>query len=466
MRGAIVLLVVWGALAFGAVYPWAHIPLAGGSVVVGAAALWMASPALRWSVVRMPLVGALGACMAAVLLQVVPLPAALTDTLSPARDALLRTIDLRIATGASGSAYPPLTIDTAATWHGLLLLASFAILLAGLIAYFSRRGILQLAMPIVMFGLLMALIGIVQKAVLGEDAATGMRIYGLWAPKVRLTTPFGPFVNRNHYAGWMLLALPFTLGYLLALADRGFRRVRPDWRSRLLWLSSAEGGRLQIVAFAAMLMGAALVMTRSRSGVACFVLAAGAASVVAIFGERSWKARAALVAVLAAIVAASFAWSDVNARRFSPRVDDSIRLRRAIWAVAAQITRDFPVTGTGLNTFGIATLAYQTRFTDMHFGEAHNEYLQIAAEGGLLLAVPAFAALAFAVSELRRRFVESDADRTTRWLRFGAATALGAIALQSTVDFSLQMPGNALLFVVLLAAALHRAPTRERPPSA
>jgi O-antigen ligase len=187
---------------------------------------------------------------------------------------------------------------------------------------------------------------------------------------------------------------------------------------------------------------------------------------VAIFGQRSWRSRVALVAVLAAIVAASFAWSDVNARRFSPRVDDSIRLRREIWAVAGRITRDFPVTGTGLNTFGIATLAYQTRFTDMHFGEAHNEYLQIVAEGGLLLAVPVFVALAFAVSELRRRFVESDADRTTRWLRFGAATALGAIALQSTVDFSLQMPGNALLFVVLLAAALHRAPTRDRPQPA
>jgi O-antigen ligase len=144
-------------------------------------------------------------------------------------------------------------------------------------------------------------------------------------------------------------------------------------------------------------------------------------------------------------------------------VDDSIRLRREIWAVGGRIVRDFPVTGTGLNTFGIATLAYQTRFTDMHFGEAHNEYLQVAAEGGLLLGVPALAALVFGLGQVRRRFVENEDDRTTRWLRFGAATSLGAIALQSTVDFSLQMPGNALLFVVLLAATLHRAPRRERP---
>jgi hypothetical protein len=235
----------------------------------------------------MPLLWALGAFLAGSLMQLVPIPGSLRAAVSPARDVLLRTIDLGVAIRAKAAFLQPLTIDPSATWHGVLLLGAFLILLAGLTAYFDRHGIWALAMPIAVFGLLMALIGIVQKALLGEDAATGMRIYGFWAPQSSLTTPFGPFVNRNHYAGWMLLALPFTLGYLLALADHGFRRVRPDWRSRLLWLSSAEGGRLQIVAFAAMLMGAALVMTRSRSGVACFVLAAGAAALVAIYSQRS-----------------------------------------------------------------------------------------------------------------------------------------------------------------------------------
>jgi hypothetical protein len=47
------------------------------------------------------------------------------------------------------------------------------------------------------------------------------------------------------------------------------------------------------------------------------------------------------------------------------------------------------------------------------------------------------------------------------WIRFGAAAGLAAIALQSTVEFSLQMPGNATLFVVLCALALH-----QRTPAA
>jgi O-antigen ligase len=99
----------------------------------------------------------------------------------------------------------------------------------------------------------------------------------------------------------------------------------------------------------------------------------------------------------------------------------------------------------------------------MHFREAHNDYLQLAAEGGVLLGIPALAAVVLLVRAIRKRFRDDSDDRMTYWLRFGATTGLVAIALQSAVDFSLQMPGNAVLFVVLCAAALHRAPYVKVP---
>ena len=108
---------------------------------------------------------------------------------------------------------------------------------------------------------MIALIGIIQKAVLGDQAWDGMKIYGFWEPRFKLTTPFGPFVNKNHFAGWMLMALPTALGYLLAQAEIGMRNVRPGWRHRFLWLSSPEGGRLQIAAFAVVVMAVSLMMT-------------------------------------------------------------------------------------------------------------------------------------------------------------------------------------------------------------
>jgi len=71
-------------------------------------------------------------------------------------------------------------------------------------------------------------------------------------------------------------------------------------------------------------------------------------------------------------------------------------------------------------------------------------------------------ALALVVLAIRRRFAAGDDDVVTYWIRVGATTGLVAIAAQAFVEFSLQMPGNAALCVVLLAIALHEAPSVGR----
>ena len=65
------------------------------------------------------------------------------------------------------------------------------------------------------------------------------------------------------------------------------------------------------------------------------------------------------------------------------------RGRTAIWADARRLIRDFPVTGTGAGTFGTAIAVYQTAEPGYSIGNAHNHYLQMAAEGGLLVGAPA-----------------------------------------------------------------------------
>jgi O-antigen ligase len=454
-------LVAWGSLAFGAVYPWAYTPLAAGAVVVGLAALWHARGVPPAVIGHRPLLVALALVAAGAALQLLPLPAGALEAVSPARSPLLAATDLRYAASlAAGGGAParPISIDPTATWRGLWLLLSLLVLLAGLTAYFSREGITAVTPGLLLLGLVVAVIGIVQKAVLGDHAWAGMRIYGFWEPQYKLTTPFGPYVNKNHFAGWMLMILPLGLCYALAQLDRALRHTRRGLRNRLLWLSSPEGGRLQLAAAGVVIMAASLLMTRSRSGIAAFLLAVVVTAAVALRRYQSRPARAMVAAVLLALVAAPLLWADVDlGSRFVPARDESLRLRREVWSDTLRIVRDFPLAGTGLNTFGAATLGYQTVRTNLHFREAHNEYLQVAAEGGMLLGVPAAAALVLLVGTVRRRFRER-ADERTRWLRLGAATGLLAIGLQSLVEFSLQMPGNAVLVVVLCAAALHRTP--------
>ena len=79
----------------------------------------------------------------------------------------------------------------------------------------------------------------------------------------------------------------------------------------------------------------------------------------------------------------------------------------------------------------------------------------------MLLGLPAIVCIGTFVALVRRRFVE-ETSTSAYWLRVGAVTALMAIALQETVDFSLQMPGNAALFAVICGMALHRAPVTTR----
>jgi O-Antigen ligase len=468
-----ILLMACGVLAFGSPYPWAYTPLAIGAALLGAAAFLASRPTRLLSDQRRVLL-ALGLLAFAAGLQFVPLPPGVVDALSPANAVVLRQIDLVFASLSAGLAagdtmalpWRPLSIAPQATLRSLLLLLSFGLLLAGLLRHCNRFGVRRLAWWFVVFGTLVALIGIVQKSLLGDSVWGGMKIYGLWTPRARMSTPFGPFVNRNHFAGWMLMALPVALGYVLAAAEIGLRNVRPGWRHRLLWLSSPEGGRLQIAIFAVVLMSVSLLMTQSRSGVACFGMAMAIATIAAARHQRSVRGRLGVVVAIGILAAAPVLWakSDVLGR-FSVGDDHSLALRRTIWGDTRRVISDFPGAGVGLNAFAAAMEAYQTGFTDQSVHEAHNDYLQLAAEGGMLLGVPFVLTVGVFVVAIRRRFASQQDDPTTAWMRFGAATGLAAIALQSLVEFSLQMPGNAVTFVVLAAIALHR-PLSGRASSA
>jgi O-antigen ligase len=150
----------------------------------------------------------------------------------------------------------------------------------------------------------------------------------------------------------------------------------------------------------------------------------------------------------------------VISNRFAASGWNEFNDRRGAWADAMSIATMFPFTGSGLNTYGVATLFYQQHDLALYYREAHNDYLQLAAEGGVLLAAPAVLCLVTFVIMVWKRF-NAETSRSGYWLRVGAVTGLSAIALQETVDFSLQMPGNAALFAVLCGIAVHRAPERS-----
>src|SRR5262249_34365325 len=138
------------------------------------------------------------------------------------------------------------------------LLAGLIVFLAGLLLAFSRVSVVRAAKGLVVVGFVLALVGMVQKATLGDQAWDGMKIYGFWQPRNLLVTPFGPYVNKNHYAGWMLMAIPVAIGLVVGLFERHRPALAPGFRNRVLWFSTPDGGRVVMIAFAVTVMIAAL----------------------------------------------------------------------------------------------------------------------------------------------------------------------------------------------------------------
>jgi O-antigen ligase len=166
---------------------------------------------------------------------------------------------------------------------------------------------------------------------------------------------------------------------------------------------------------------------------------------------------------LGVLVVGALGWMGMEAvvERFQLAGTD-LQDRVAAWRDTLTIIRDFPIAGTGFGAYGAAMLIYQTANRTSIFIHAHNDYLQVLAEGGALVAIPALIAAGVIARGIFRRLHRREDDVLTAWIRLGAIAGLAGIAAQSLLEFSLQMPGNSAVCVVLLAIALHR-PRRAHP---
>lgn len=450
-RWALMLTIAWGVLAFGAVYPWAYGPLAASAAVLGG---WASVTTRAWQDPRARRLGlALVVLLAAIAAQIVRLPYGILGRISPGLDRFFREYEL----GYHPASLHALSLSPDATAVALAIAAALSLLLVGLMRVIRRLPLEWLVGQLMGLGVALALFGIVQKALFDDPHAPVL--YGFWRPRDG-GNPFGPFVNRNHFAGWMLLVMPMVAMYAWAVLQQAEPPLMKGWSGRLRWLGSVGGNRVLLIVFSAVVMGMALVLTGSRSGVASL----GAATLVMLWfilrqlPDR--RRRMAAAVYVGALVLAAIGWagSGMVADRFA-RVPGDLEGRFAAWRDTAQMIRDFPIAGTGLGAYGQAMLVYQTADRQAMYAQAHNDYLQLAAEGGLLVGIPALLVLGIVVAGIRRRLQSPDDDVVTFWVRRGAVAGLVGIATQSFVEFSLQMPGNAALFVVVAAVALHRPRT-------
>jgi O-antigen ligase len=157
------------------------------------------------------------------------------------------------------------------------------------------------------------------------------------------------------------------------------------------------------------------------------------------------------------VVLAWIALQYANVAALAYRLSDTLQAdmggRLVIWRESWPIARDFIRTGVGIGAFERAMLVYQQSSRLLFFNHAHNEYLQVLAEGGLLVTVPVGCAVVVGVRAAWHRL---SSDKTPIfWVRAGALGGMVAVAVQNVWDTGLRMPANAALFAIVAAMALH-----------
>lgn len=312
--------------------------------------------------------------------------------------------------------------------------------LAALAVFSTQERLKKVRFAIVLFGGLLAFGSILQRLAAIEP------IFGI--RETPQAIPFGPFVNQHHFAAFMVMICGLTFG---AIFDKKTSR-----NLKVLNIG---------VTFVA---GSALVMTLSR-GAWLGALVALAVVLLATFVTRDRRhsrsarkkmlvpALSAIILVAAVLGLAVFLGGDDMNLSLAGHGTDAEGFtsgRTHFWAVALEIFAAHPVMGAGLDSFAVAYTRYDTWDGVFRIERAHNDYLQVLADGGVLGFLCLFSFVVIFCRQAIRNIRRTSAEH--RGLAIGAFAGCVGILVHSIVDFPLRTPSNAFFFLLLVVLATVR----------
>ncbi len=416
--------IVLTTLAFGTVHSWSLAVFTLGAGVI--VALWIAdgwrlrSLRISRNLLQIPLIGAFVLGM----VQLLPLGSS------------------KAVFGLAVDPVRSLSADPYSTQLFLVQIASLLIYFSATLVFVDTPQRLRiLVRTITIFGFLLAMFGLTQSLI-----SSPTKIY--WFRELPQSTSFGPYINRHHFAGYMELAMAIPLG--------------------LLFSGLIESEKRLIYLFAVVLMGVALFMTSSRGGIISLVAELFFLVVISGIGSKRMsraldrKARAfatikrlalalGIVIVLVAGVVLVGGGSVLTRFLGTVNAEDPTTGRIHFWSVTADIIKHHPVFGAGLGAYSVLYPRYDSRNGLFRLEQAHNDYLQVLADGGIAGAALGllFIAVLFRVGFARRETT----DNFRRGVTTGALAGCFAVLVHSFFDFTLHTTSNTLLFLVIAALA-------------
>jgi O-antigen ligase len=202
-------------------------------------------------------------------------------------------------------------------------------------------------------------------------------------------------------------------------------------------------------------MVVALVLTRSRMGNSSFFISLLVTGVIGLLlAKRATKSMVILLVSLIAIdtfVVGTYFGTKRVVERISQTTAET-EDRDEVAGYALRMWKEYPVFGSGLGSFPVVFPRYSAEGTLVAYTHAHNDYLEFGAEVGVLgLSLLGLMVLMSFTVALRAQYLRR--DPLMRGLSFAAMMGILALMIHSSVDFNLQIPANALTFMLLLAFA-------------
>ena len=437
----LLLIITGSVLAFGGVKPSAYSAMEGTLFLLIVVVLVTQTLSGR---IDLPLPLWIFPFLCLVLLQTIPLPGRVVSWLSPNR--LLPGLQPALAPGATH--WATLSLYPHDTLLGLLKLGAYlAAFVLAAYAFEAREGKNVLASGLVVLGSLEAAYGTVQYL-------TGYQKILGFTKQFYTEDATGTYINHNHFAGFLELVIPFAaMMVFYNLQPRSSHAVPERRRGRPAGYSLSLHPRILFYAFIVILLLVGVVFSRSRTGIFSVLVSLVLMGLLGQLGggRRAWMVITLLVIACSMTYAIWIGLGPVISRfeAVTPSAIEDPSGRAAVWKEASGIARDYPVVGTGLGTFAVAFRRYQTTLLNSFVDHAHNDYLEVTTDTGILGAALLFIPIIGLVIKMILAYAgaRSAYRRSVLLACIGSAAAL---LVHTTMDFNLQIPANALLFAVVL----------------
>ena len=317
----------------------------------------------------------------------------------------------------------------------------------------------RLALTIILTGTGVAFLGILQ------FLSKSDKIYGFWQSQCKIGSYGGPFVNENHFAGYLGMVITLALGFLVSREVPGIIRAAKNWKQRLSLLESWLAKNILLI-FIIVLMSSALFLSVSRGGILSYVFSLGLFSLL-LGLRKSQKGKRKIILLISGLIFVFLLWLGIGpvvkelATLAEPKKAASERPQ--VWKDTLSLSRDFPFFGVGLGNFQTIYPKYKTITTPTLWEHAHNDYVEMLADTGwtgLLLFFGGIFIFLFAVmknwKERRDPFVVG--------ITLGGCTGSLALLCHSAVEFNLHIPANAFLLFIILGLAAVTVHLKNPPP--